>query len=430
MWRNHSCYFILMAAGLSLALAWGAWAAIPLMINHQGVVKVGGTNYAGTGLFRFAFVEGSGGTNLWTNDGSNLGVAVMPVNPVPLDVDQGLYSVPLGDVSIPGMVAVPSTVFNSEKVLLRIWFDDGAHGLEQLAPDQAVTSMAYAYKALYAEQAFTADQAENTNLIDGRDSTAFAEAAHDHPLYSLSGTLNDAQIPDDITVNHAATANDADTVDGSHAEAFMSALTDLWVNTTGDAMTGNLVVNGNVGLGVDPPLARLDVSGDAKVSGNLDIQGTVAATAYSFPAEQIQYFSVPSPAFVRGTSNMYCYIDNGSVSGSMAAAAVQVLAPINLPNGSRLVGYKVNCRDLDAMNNLTVRLIRQLDSGSASVVNSTMSTSGVPGHTTLVSPVLDLTIDNEQFAYLVQADWVTPATISDIKLFNVHVQYAVSGLRP
>jgi hypothetical protein len=59
-----------------------------------------------------------------------------------------------------------------------------------------------------------------------------------------------------------------------------------------------------------------------------------------------------------------------------------------------------------------------------------MSTSGVPGHTTLVSPVLDLTIDNEQFAYLVQADWVTPATISDIKLFNVHVQYAVSGLRP
>ena len=38
--------------------------------------------------------------------------------------------------------------------------------------------------------------------------------------------------------NYAAGAGNADTVDGLHAGAFMPAGADLWVNTTGDAMSG------------------------------------------------------------------------------------------------------------------------------------------------------------------------------------------------
>ncbi|HOZ48126.1 MAG TPA: hypothetical protein PLO37_04850 [Candidatus Hydrogenedentes bacterium] len=395
MARNRSFFLVLLAGGVGMALALCASASIPLMINHQGAVQVAGTSYTGTGFFRFAFIEASSGNNLWTNDGSNLGAAGMPTSPVSLVVDEGLYSVQLGDVGIPGMALLSSAVFNSDDVRLRIWFDDGTHGAQQLVPDQPVTSVAYAYRSLFA------DQASNADLIDGRDSTAFAEATHDHPLYSLSGTLNDAQIPDDITVNYAAAAGNADTLDGMHAAAFMPATTDLWVDTAGDTMTGSLTV-----------------------------EETVTAPAYAFPSEQTQFFSIPSAAFVRASNSVNCYIDNGSVSGSVSGTAVQVLAPFNLPNGARLVGYKVNCRALDASFQLQVKLLRQPDSGSMLITNSTLTVAGTGGNTTLFSPALDVTIDNEDYAYLVQADWVTPPTATDTKLYNVHIQYSVTGLRP
>ena len=48
-------------------------AEIPLQVNHQGVISVGGSSFNGTGLFRFALVDPDTNENRWTNDGSGLG---------------------------------------------------------------------------------------------------------------------------------------------------------------------------------------------------------------------------------------------------------------------------------------------------------------------------------------------------------------------
>lgn len=134
-------------------------AGIPLQINHQGVVSVNGAPFTGTGLFRFALIDPISGLNLWTNDGSTDGTANMPTNAVDIAVSGGAYSVRLGDATFTNMVPLASTVFDTDNVRLRIWFDDGVNGVLQLAPDQPLTSAPYAFHAGAADTAASASTA-------------------------------------------------------------------------------------------------------------------------------------------------------------------------------------------------------------------------------------------------------------------------------
>lgn len=107
---------------------------VPQMINYQGRVAVNGTNFDGTGQFKFAIVDGTGATTHWSN---GVGTIAVPVT-------KGLYSVLLGDG---GMNPLPGSVFSTSDVRLRVWFDDGANGLQQLSPDQRIAAVAYAMMA-------------------------------------------------------------------------------------------------------------------------------------------------------------------------------------------------------------------------------------------------------------------------------------------
>ena len=149
-------------------------ANIPLQINHQGIVSINGLPYSGTGQFRFALIEKNSGLALWSNDGSTEGTASIPADPVAIEVSEGLYSVQLGDTGVPHMTAIPSTVFDSSEVLLRIWFDDGSNGLRQLAPDQALGSVPY---AIQAGDADTATHALSADIASEATHAAIADVA-------------------------------------------------------------------------------------------------------------------------------------------------------------------------------------------------------------------------------------------------------------
>ncbi len=126
------------------ALSAGVCAA-PGMINYQGKIEVNGEPFgspvAETGYFRFAVIDGYG-TILWTNDGSEPNP---PASSVEIEVVNGLYHVILGDPET--MIPLPSAVFEFEELYLRIWFDDGETGMQQLSPDQRFTGIAYAFQA-------------------------------------------------------------------------------------------------------------------------------------------------------------------------------------------------------------------------------------------------------------------------------------------
>jgi N-acetylneuraminic acid mutarotase len=122
--------------------------AVPRQINHQGVVKVNGVPFSGIGEFRFAIVDPDSGANGWTNDGSSLYAVGVPAAGIQLPVANGLYSVRLGDESLPGMFPIPTGIFGDDNLVLRVWFNDGANGLSQLVPDHPLTASPYSFRAL------------------------------------------------------------------------------------------------------------------------------------------------------------------------------------------------------------------------------------------------------------------------------------------
>ncbi len=135
-------------AAVIAVLASVASAQVPQLLNYQGRVAVGtpAVNFDGTGQFRFALVDAAGTTSYWSNDGTST-AGSQPTAAVSLTVTKGLYSVLLGDTTLPNMTAIPASVFNNADVRLRVWFNDGSHGSQRLTPDQRIAAVGYAMMA-------------------------------------------------------------------------------------------------------------------------------------------------------------------------------------------------------------------------------------------------------------------------------------------
>jgi hypothetical protein len=132
------------------ALLWFAAATVlpaqvPTMINYQGRVAVSGTSFSGVGQFNFSFINGDGSQTYWQSNG------------VAINVVEGLFTVRLGDISLPNMAAVPADVFTDPThtdVRLRVAFNDGTRGFQTVAPDTRMLAVPYALAAKTAEFGF------------------------------------------------------------------------------------------------------------------------------------------------------------------------------------------------------------------------------------------------------------------------------------
>src|SRR5690625_2874290 len=126
------------------------------LLHYQGRVSVGDVVFEGKGHFKFALVNRAGDETYWSHDGSGSDGSE-PATAIELPVNRGLYSVRLGEPGV--MNPILPEVFEKTDLHLRIWFDDGIHGFEQLSPDQPVVPTAYAQRAAAAEIATTALEA-------------------------------------------------------------------------------------------------------------------------------------------------------------------------------------------------------------------------------------------------------------------------------
>jgi len=82
-------------------------------------------------------------TTYWSNDQtSNDGSE--PSAAVSVNVSSGLFTVTLGDATIPNMAAIDSAFFAQPHLQLRIWFNDGVNGFKALDPAQNLTPTPYA----------------------------------------------------------------------------------------------------------------------------------------------------------------------------------------------------------------------------------------------------------------------------------------------
>jgi len=163
---------------------------VPSTVSFQGTVSSNGQAFSGMGNFKFAIVDHAGSLAFWTNDGSNLSMAPFtPTASVPLSVTNGVFSVLLGDITQTGMTQpLTPNIFNTPDRAVRVWFDDGLHGVQQLSPDAPLASVPFAF---------------NAQTLDGLDSSAFAPISHTHSEYltrTLADTLYDHRPPNMILV--------------------------------------------------------------------------------------------------------------------------------------------------------------------------------------------------------------------------------------
>lgn len=132
---------IVLVVFVLFALFGSAMAEDSIGINYQGRIKSKGQPFNGMGLFKFAIFTQHAGSDyiLWVNDGYT--TQTEPANPVSITVVDGLFSILIGDTSIPNMAALDPTIFNTgNPIFLRTWFSDGITGFELLNPDKRITN--------------------------------------------------------------------------------------------------------------------------------------------------------------------------------------------------------------------------------------------------------------------------------------------------
>jgi hypothetical protein len=223
-----------VGAALLLALATLAHAQVPNLLNYQGFVAVGGANFTGSGQFRFALVNAAGTTTFWSNDGTSVGGG-QPATAVTLAVSGGVFSVVLGTAP---MTAIPATVFTANSdVRLRVWFDDGSHGVQLLAPDQRVVAGAYAIRAGSAD--------------------ALAASAS-VPAVQITGTVTSAQIADGSVTKPKLSA-----AGGSAGQVLGTDGSNLqWQSAGGAGTVTSLAQGAGITLAPNPIVASGTVAAD------------------------------------------------------------------------------------------------------------------------------------------------------------------------
>lgn len=135
----------LLLFALTLTFALDLSAQVPGIVTYQGRITSNGTNFTGTGNFRFALIRpGPPVVSLWSHNSTSV-AGGMPTTELAVGVTNGLFTIALGDTTVAGMLAaVPASAFTNQDVRLRIWFNDGVSGVAQLTPDQRLSSSAYA----------------------------------------------------------------------------------------------------------------------------------------------------------------------------------------------------------------------------------------------------------------------------------------------
>jgi N-acetylneuraminic acid mutarotase len=258
--RSNWSSGLLLAVFLLVQLV-NAQAQVPGLLSYQGKVLVSGSPFNGNGKFKFALLSAGGAQVYWGSAPDNNSDGQPDTN-VLVAVNQGVFAVLLGDTNLPNMAPLPPSVFTNASLFLRIWFDDGSHGQQQLSPDQPIASAGYAMMAAnIADGAITPSKlAPGTSL-----SVTSAISTRLDGLTSLVTSLSNqmsASITSGLTVV-SSDPQDATLSAKGFVEYSVLAAPPWFISTAPGApssrsapagvWTGQelLIWGGNVGLGID-----------------------------------------------------------------------------------------------------------------------------------------------------------------------------------
>ena len=152
--------------------------AVPQTITFQGRLTESNVPITATRNMRFAIVDSSGTTTYWQSNASNS---------ISISVNQGIYTINLGDTSIGNMAALtPDTLDIINQAYLRVWVAGTL-----LTPDIPLNSAPYAYLAAKAASANYAVTANNVQgIITVSRNNIGVGTANPATTLDISGTVN------------------------------------------------------------------------------------------------------------------------------------------------------------------------------------------------------------------------------------------------
>ena len=261
---------------------------------------------------------------IWNNDGTS---GSEPVSAVSVGVTNGLFTVQLGDPTLPNMTPIPASIFLQTNLLLQIWFNDGLDGWAALNPAQPLTATPY---ATFANTAGTLTGTLPTSQLTG--SVPTSQLSGSVPAASLSGSVPSASLTSvpaasltgaipasSLTSVPAAsltgavpassltsvpagsltgsvpsaslTSVPAGSLTGTVADGRLSA--NVALRAGGNAFTGNqIITSGYLGIGLTNPTYPLEVASNGvpkmtlDYAGNLECSGTIYSKGQALTSDR------------------------------------------------------------------------------------------------------------------------------------------------
>ncbi|HPQ42067.1 MAG TPA: hypothetical protein PLV45_16985 [bacterium] len=438
--------------------------AVPLTMNYQGVLDSSGEPFSGSGEFRFVLVDDQD-TYLWTQDGSPVTHPDPPDTGVTVNVQDGLFNVILGRA--PEMQPIPPSVFMNDTVFLRVWLNDGVHGLQQLTPDRPITSVGYSI------------QSRNADTVDGQHydpgwetslTNVITAAGNDfHNLGGIDDDVpdSDAEVPDAISIDNgllyapagasrvgiATTSpqsalhvvdltpnDDTPAIRGIHAETDYYGIgvhgvggwrgVEGFADSTQGFVTGVYGSASGEGTGTRYGVYATASGGEQCYSGYFD--GPVHVEGAITVAEQTRYLPIAPAALAPHTDVSYILTSSSFYPDQAPGFPMSAYASVSLPDGATITGLRARVTDTDpAEGSDLILTLHAYDivNGFTTPITS-VSTSGTPGTVVLDSPTVDYAFDAETYVLALKVEMVQAEPAFMVRFHVARITYTVTEPLP
>jgi hypothetical protein len=193
--------------------------------------------------------------------------------------------------------------------------------------------------------------------------------------------------------------------------------------------------NEYVGIGDTNPDAKLDVVGDAQVSGD-----------YKYSAPKTYYYSMPATDFIPKSDNRI-ELDSWEYSntgGSHINALkthdykIQLMGSVHLPHGATMTNFSLEYMDAEASHDLTVTayLFNRTNpnwhplSESAKIEKISSSGNSFTVKSFYTNTISNATIDNEHSTYYIEIVYEVPTPSVYLSFYGCRIEYTMDTIAP
>ena len=175
----------------------------------------------------------------WSQDGSSSNGS-QPIGLVEIPVTKGLYSIDLGDTGVLGMNSLPDSAIKAG-AKLRVWFNDGTRGFQQLSPDVSL-GMAAISRAVEAQA--NASDAKQSAIATSNNLASTATSLTSQ-INTVNGNLSSAT--NQLGTQIGTVSNTLNTSLGSLANTTASNFTAVSNNLSqvSNSLAGSVFTNTN-----------------------------------------------------------------------------------------------------------------------------------------------------------------------------------------